>query len=359
MQFAFYAMIALILLGVAAYLHFYLRRLFRLWRDRKPTGRQNVWIWLFSVALALPMLQISSMYTLILLHFVVISAILNLAYTFSRHNRKVGLICSSGILALGVTALVLGLGAYNMFHVVRTDYTLHTDKDVQFTIVQLADVHTTDLTTPERLTGTCEEISQRNPDVVLLTGDIFEEQTTLEDMRAVCQELGNIKCKYGVFFSYGNHDNSFYTDTPNYTPAQLQAALVENGITILCDEVTTIGNVTLVGRSDISLNQNRKPTAELLRGTDPDNYIVVMDHQPLDLEENAAAGADLQLSGHTHGGQIFPLGLLTELFAGRLNAGSRTIGDFTAITSTGFAGWGYPVKTEGRSEYVTIEIQPN
>lgn len=359
MQVTFYAMIALILLGVASYLHFYLRRLLRLRRNQTLTGKQNACLWLLSIALTLPMLRIGSMYTLALLHFVVISAILNLIYTFSHHNRKVGLICSSGILALGVTALVLGVGAYNMFHVVRTDYTLHTDKDVHFTIAQLADIHTTDLTAPERLAATCKEVSQLNPDVVLLTGDIFEEQTTLEDMQTVCRELGDIKCKYGVYFSYGNHDNSFYTDTPNYFPAQLQDALVENGITILCDEVTTIGNVTLVGRNDISLNLDRKSTAELLNGNDPDNYIVVMDHQPLDLEENAAAGADLQLSGHTHGGQIFPLGLLTELFAGRLNAGSRTIGDFTAITSTGFAGWGYPVKTEGRSEYVYIEILPN
>lgn len=355
---AMIVILCLVLLGMTSYLHFYLRRFFRLHLHRVLTRRQNRLLWIGCGILALPMLWINSLYTLAMLHFLVISAILDLVYVISRRSRIVGKICTTGVLAIGLTVLVLGLGAYNMFHVVRTDYTLRSNKTDGFTIVQISDIHTTGVSTPEHLARYCDEISQLNPDLILLTGDIFEEETTLADLRAVCQMLGQLTCKQGIYFSYGNHDSAFYTKNPHYTPEELRTELEKNGITILQDTAVTIGNVTIVGRVDISMDAGRKSTAQLLEGVDMDNYIVVMDHQPLELEENAAAGADLQLSGHTHGGQIFPLGLLTELITGRLNNGSRTIGGFTAITSSGFAGWGYPVKTEGRAEYVYIQILP-
>lgn len=355
---AMIVVLCLVLLGMASYLHFYLQRFFKLHLHRGLTRLQNRLLWFGCVVFVLPMLRIDSIYTLAMLHFLVISAILDLVYVIFRRNRVAGKICTTGVLAIGLTALVLGLGAYNMFHVVRTDYTFYSDKTDGFTIVQLSDIHTTGVSTPEHLARYCDEISRLNPDFILLTGDIFEEETTLADLRTVCRLLGQLTCKQGIYFSYGNHDNAFYSSSPNYTPEDLRRELEKNGITVLQDQVATIGNVALVGRIDISLDSQRKSTAQLLEGIDPENYIVVMDHQPLELEENAAAGVDLQLSGHTHGGQIFPLGVLTELITGRLNNGSRTIDNFTAITSSGFAGWGYPVKTEGRAEYVYIQVLP-
>ncbi len=347
----------LIVFGLASYYHFYIRRFFRLHLHKTLKGKHNALLWILCILLMLPCLKIGSLYTIIVLHLMVISAVLDAVYYLSRRNEKVGKVCTTGVLAVCLTALVMALGAYNMFHVIRVDYTLHTDKNANFSIVLISDVHTTGLSSPEHVAKYCEEISALNPDFVLLDGDIFEEETTLADLREVARLLGGIQCKQGVFFAYGNHDNSFYTDTPNYTPDDVRSALGENGITILQDEAVTLGNVTLVGRSDVSLGP-RKATAELLDGIDPDNYIVVMDHQPVNLEENAEAGADLQLSGHTHGGQIFPLGVLMQWITGWLKRGSREIGDFTAITSSGFAGWAYPLKTEGRSEYLYIQIVP-
>lgn len=87
----------------------------------------------------------------------------------------------------------------------------------------------------------------------------------------------------------------------------------------------------------------------------------MLDHQPLDLAENAALGYDLQLSGHTHGGQIWPVGPVCSL-AARLasveycNYGMKQIGDFQVIVSSGIAGWGYPIKTGAKAEYVIVDI---
>jgi len=83
----------------------------------------------------------------------------------------------------------------------------------------------------------------------------------------------------------------------------------------------------------------------------------LLDHQPLDLKENANLGVDLQLSGHTHGGQLFPMGVIQSFVSDTLVSGSREIKDFTAITSSGISGWRYPIKTGSRSEYVVINVK--
>lgn len=91
---------------------------------------------------------------------------------------------------------------------------------------------------------------------------------------------------------------------------------------------------------------------------DPNAYILVLDHQPKELKGNKEAGVDLQLSGHTHAGQIFPGGVVSELFGiNEQNYGIRTDGTFTSIVSSGIAGWGSHFRTEGHSEYVMIQVK--
>ena len=90
------------------------------------------------------------------------------------------------------------------------------------------------------------------------------------------------------------------------------------------------------------------------------NFLLLLDHQPVDLADNARAGIDLELSGHTHGGQIWPMGILSKLTGvNEEYYGIHQIGDFQVIVSSGMAGWGYPVRTEGSSEYVVVNIRPS
>ncbi|MBP2032075.1 putative MPP superfamily phosphohydrolase [Clostridium algifaecis] len=88
-------------------------------------------------------------------------------------------------------------------------------------------------------------------------------------------------------------------------------------------------------------------------------FILLLDHQPFELQKNDELGYDLQLSGHTHAGQIWPVGLLSDILrTNELNYGYKKLSNMQAIVSSGMAGWGYPIRTEANSEYVIIDIKP-
>ena len=93
----------------------------------------------------------------------------------------------------------------------------------------------------------------------------------------------------------------------------------------------------------------------MLNNTDSESFIILLDHQPLDEKNNSENGADLQISGHTHGGQIFPYGLVKEL-QGEYTYGKYQIGNMIEIVSSGLCGWGIPLRNEAPCEYVIINI---
>ncbi|WP_434309299.1 metallophosphoesterase [Hominifimenecus sp. rT4P-3] len=269
----------------------------------------------------------------------------------------------SGLVPVVITILLVGYGYWNMAHIVETRYTVETKKDVQdYRVALITDLHFGMSIDGSKLREVCERIGTEEPDFVVLGGDLVDENTTLDEMREAFQILGSIDSKYGIFYVYGNHDKSFYRPDPNYTTSQLREAIEAGGIQILADEVYPIGtDLLLVGRDDVSRplsGESRSSAWELMQGLDTERFILLVDHQPLELEQNAALGYDLLLSGHTHGGQIWPLGLINEFLGiNEINAGQRKIGDFQAIVSTGIAGWGFPMKTEGAAEYVMIDIR--
>jgi len=116
------------------------------------------------------------------------------------------------------------------------------------------------------------------------------------------------------------------------------------------------GDILLVGREDLSAS--RISSKELLKNQNTEKYIIMVDHQPVEYENNAQSGVDLMLSGHTHAGQIFPAGYLIKWFhMSDLWYGHTKIGNMDAIVSSGLAGWGYPIRTQKNSEYVIIDIQ--
>lgn len=204
----------------------------------------------------------------------------------------------------------------------------------------------------------CQEMSVEKPDVVFLTGDIFDQHTPYEDMKEATKILGSISNTLGVYYVYGNHDAR--VSNTGYDEQDIRDNFEANGVRVLEDTTVMIDDLIIVGRKDARFhndNQERKTSQELLPYLEKDKYVIVLDHQPLDLEENAKLGADLQLAGHTHGGQIFPMGPVEALLTGGLVYGERTIGEYHAITSSGISGWGYPIKTGAPSEYVIINIK--
>ena len=231
----------------------------------------------------------------------------------------------------------------------------------EYRIVLMTDTHFGSIQAPEVLEEKVDEINSLNADMIILCGDITDESTTREQLDQVFEIYSRMKSRYGTFYTYGNHDRQEYAvaNRRAYTPEEFAEVVRSHGIKILQDDFVNIGNdLVLVGREDKSWKETPRLSSEtLLKDVDRSRFIIVSDHQPVDAEVNAAQGADLQLSGHTHAGQIYPFGLFIEL-VGKLNYGEYHRGNLTAIVSSGTTGWGFPIRTEEHCEYVLVTLKP-
>lgn len=311
--------------------------------------------------ISFPAINVLNLYGTIYYHFLVIMIILELLNLVFKRFSIYRFTFTSGILGVLITVIVLGYGYYNIKHVVVTNYQLSSSKIDDFKIIEIADLHMSTSISVAELDDYCKQMNAENADIVVLTGDIFDENTPYQDMVEASKILGRIKNKEGIYFIYGNHEQANYQGI-EFTPEQIAANLEANGIQVLNDEVVCLDDINIIGRSDASFWQtNNRALMEDLIALIPedkkDNYTIVLDHQPLDLETNAKLKIDLQLSGHTHGGQLFPMRFFQTLTSDTLVYGQRNIGDFTAITTSGIAGWRYPIKTGALSEYVIINVE--
>ncbi len=268
-----------------------------------------------------------------------------------------------GLMPLVCLALLMGYGYWNMAHVKQTHYTVSTEKNVRsegYRIALITDLHFGTTMDANKLDAHCREIEAQQPDVIVLCGDIVDEATSLSQMQEAARILGGMTSEYGIFYVFGNHDRAWYSRNPAFTAQELEETLTSAGIHVLCDESYAVNDeLTLIGREDRSFfgGNGRKNQEELLDGVDKDDFLLLLDHQPSELMENAAAGFDLQLSGHTHGGQIWPVGVVSDILGfGELNYGYEQMDDFQVIVSSGIAGWGYAVRTGSHSEYVIVDV---
>lgn len=360
-----------IIIPVVVYTYIRLKRAAKFYGLDTGNKKVKIVVILLTIIVAILSLNITSAISIVVLHLLVASLVLDIVAfivgKIRRANKEQSLsiwrkIYESGIIAVLITAVMVSYGVYNVWNVVETKYTFDTQKEVGssgYRIALLTDTHYGTIQDTDVLKNKIDDINKANADVVVLGGDIVEEGTSKEEMKEVFKLLGGINSKYGVYFVYGNHDRQHYRNNGTYTPEELEQAIKENGIEILADRYVNIGeHLILAGREDAGWGNDsgRLSSEEVLSGADKDKYIVMVDHQPIGADENDGQGVDLQLSGHTHGGQVWPLGPLTELTGG-LRYGEYTEGNCTVVVSSGVAGWGYPIKTGERSEYVIIDIK--
>lgn len=265
----------------------------------------------------------------------------------------------AGGAALLLTAAVLGSGWYFAHHVCETDYQLKTRKPLggePLRIAMLADSHLSITLSGEDFAAQIDRIREAKPDVLFIVGDFVDDDTKKAEMLRACEALGGLELRYGIFYVYGNHDEGYY-DYRSFSADDLRNALTENHVTILADETQVIdGRFAVIGRQDFYA-PSRASAAELAAPLDDSLYQIVLDHQPTDYDAEADAGFDLVLSGHTHGGHIFPAGQIGLLISDNdaiYGLETRKGTDF--IVTSGISGWAIPFKTGTISEYCIIDV---
>ncbi len=259
--------------------------------------------------------------------------------------------------------LYLAVGWVSAHHVWETSYELESDRlSGDLRIVQVTDSHLGAIIDAEGMARYAEEISSLSPDLVVVTGDFVDDDTSREDLLGGCAALGAIRSTYGVFFVYGNHDRGYFdSSSRGWNAADLRSELEKNGVTILEDESVLVdGRFYVVGRKDRSAEgrgDGRLTAEALLSGLDPDLYKIVLDHQPHDFDAEAAAGSDLVLCGHTHGGQFIPINYVGEWIGeNERSYGLERRGGTVFIVSSGISNWTFQFKTGCRSEIVIVDI---
>lgn len=355
------AVYSVVVLPVWLYLFFTCRRAVTLFVSSRR--RAGVWALCISGLLYL-MFRGFVLWAMIVLHLVgllLLTQLINLPLRYllrGRSARAWRYVYRLGVLPILITAIIFSLGYSNMQRVRRTDYTVPTPKGVSpCTVALISDIHYGDVANAQTVARLVAELNASNLDVAVLCGDITDENTTRAELEEVYSLLGGLKTARGIYFVYGNHDKALYSTSPNYSPAELEACITQNGIRILEDEAAEISEkLYLIGRKDKSAPLRKTP-AELTAGIAADCFALMADHQPTAFREKADAGVDLQLSGHTHGGQFFPLGYINTLISSNeLCYGKTQLDGMTAIVSSGVSGWGAPIRTQGVSEYVIIAV---
>jgi len=252
---------------------------------------------------------------------------------------------------LSLSALVVVLGVIN-FNAIRTsEYQIEVparaSKMRNLRIAFAADFHLQEETNIRFVERFKQKISDIDPDILLLGGDIVEGNRQSADMVRIEILIKQIKTKYGVFAVLGNHDY--------YAGQGAQNFFREAGIKVLRDTIIVVdSSFNLAGRDD-SRSRSRKSIAELIKSADNSLPIIVIDHRPTEIDQVSKTSADVQLSGHTHNGQLFPINLITNKVY-ELSWGYMKKGNTHFFVTSGIRLWGPPVRTTGKSEIMVIDI---
>lgn len=265
-----------------------------------------------------------------------------------------------GGVGLVLTLAFLTFGLINMQTVTSKEHTYYSEKlDHEYKGVFVSDLHYGSAQMPETVEKYLKKIKAENPDFFLLGGDVTDEYTTKEEMEKIYEMIGSLGIP--TYYIHGNHDRQPRADKwakgRTYTDEELIETIEKNGITILKDNyVYFADDLILMGREDYSAGDERKKAEEL--PARPSNvYVINVDHSPYQTEDIVNTKADLQLSGHTHDGQYFPLGVGYSLFVKHI-FGAFTVGETDLYVSPGICGWHDPVRTEQRCTYEIIKLCP-
>jgi predicted MPP superfamily phosphohydrolase len=271
-----------------------------------------------------------------------------------RNYDTVKLITACSVFMISLITVIFGYinAASPQLKKLEVDIKANASKLKKLECIFMSDIHLGTIINHDRLSKIIEISNSINPDIVLLGGDILDQHISHVIDRDLGDVMVNFKSKYGVFAVLGNHEYfGGYKAAIEY--------FEKYNVKFLTDAFTTIDNSFIVaGRHDASseriLNAKRKSINEIVS----DNRqlpIILLDHQPVNLAEAVKEKISLQLSGHTHDGQLWTLTFITNR-VWELAKKKKKVDDTQFYVSSGVGTWGPPIRVGNKAEIVHITI---
>ncbi len=290
--------------------------------------------------------------------WLIIMFYLLMAFLVLDIGRLVHLVPATWLRDNAITSLVLtGLmlvtfigGNIHYHNKQRQEINLTTDKHLErpLKIVMLSDLHAGFHNRRAEVGHWVNMINAEKADLILIAGDMIDGNVRPLLAQGTAEELQRLNAP--TIACLGNHEYITGID-------KALNLLEQTGIRILRDKSISIGDVTIIGRDDRS-NRSRKSIARLMQGVTRGDYIILLDHQPFNLAEAEQNGVDLQLSGHTHRGQVWPLNWVTTKMY-ECDYGQWRKGKTDYYVSSGMGIWGGKFRIGTDSEYAVITVTPN
>lgn len=263
------------------------------------------------------------------------------------------------LVSMVLVLVLLIWGSWNAWHPVVRRYDLVLPQKSSYLnelhVVAVSDIHLGWVVDSKRLDRLVDRIRDLNPDAVFLVGDVIDEGIDPAAEYLIPQALIKLQAPLGAFAVLGNHE---------YISRQadrLKPYFLEGGVNLLRDESVKVADAFyLVGRDDRSSTTfnggPRRELSALLAGIDRESLpVIVLDHQPFNLQEAQYQGVDLQISGHTHLGQIFPNQFITGAVY-ECDWGYLRKENLQVLVSSGYGTWGPPIRIGNRPEILDIYI---
>ncbi|PJA86569.1 MAG: hypothetical protein CO141_04015 [Candidatus Moranbacteria bacterium CG_4_9_14_3_um_filter_42_9] len=271
--------------------------------------------------------------------------------------RFVGYRANTQTIGIAVIALVLIYVSYGIFSVFNPQLKYITVKIKDLpddwkgkTAVQISDVHLGHILKADFLHGIVGRINELKPEIVFITGDLFDGMDG--DLTGIAKPLENIEAPWGMFYVTGNHETYLGV-------GKAFAAIKDTGIKTLNDEKVLVNGMQIIGLSypERGASKNIGETIQSMESFNPKIPSILLYHSPVQIKRVKEAGISLQLSGHTHKGQLFPLRYITWLIYKGYDYGLHTDGDFSIYTSSGVGVWGPTMRTAATPEIVVIKFE--
>lgn len=256
------------------------------------------------------------------------------------------------VTSLGFTICLLTYGYFNYKHPDINRIEIKLDKPIQgesIKVIAISDIHLGNGTRKPQLKKFVEMINAEEPDLIVIGGDLIDNSLLPLYQQKMQEELNLLKAPMGIYMVPGNHEyisgieecETFLKDTP---------------IRLLRDTIVTLPNgLQLIGRDDRS-NRRRLPVADLMKKADPSRPAFLLDHQPYEIAKKDSLGIDIQFSGHTHHGQVWPLSLLVNNMYEQSH-GYQKWPHSHVYVSSGLSLWGPPFRIGTDSDMLVMTIR--